>query len=68
MKKVIHIDGMSCNHCVKRVTQALQSINGISEVNVDLDTKTATVMINNVSESQLKQAIMDAGYEVTDIC
>jgi len=32
----IKITGMSCEHCVKRVKEALSKIEGVKEVSVDL--------------------------------
>ncbi len=36
MKKKLYIEGMSCDHCVKHVKDALSEIPGISSVEVDL--------------------------------
>ena len=38
MAKKIIIEGMSCGHCVKHVTTALEEL-GLSKVTVDLDSK-----------------------------
>ncbi|MEM5786369.1 MAG: heavy metal-associated domain-containing protein, partial [Syntrophobacteraceae bacterium] len=35
--RTIKVKGMSCQHCVKSVKKALQEIEGVGEVNVDLD-------------------------------
>ncbi|MBW1766548.1 MAG: heavy-metal-associated domain-containing protein, partial [Deltaproteobacteria bacterium] len=32
----IKINGMSCNHCVMAVTRALNEIDGVKDVKVDL--------------------------------
>lgn len=37
------IEGMSCEHCVKRVTDALKSIKGVKKAIVDLEAKSAEV-------------------------
>lgn len=37
------VDGMSCQHCVKTVTNALRTIPGVKEAKVDLQQKTAQV-------------------------
>ncbi|MDF2880390.1 MAG: copper ion binding protein [Clostridiaceae bacterium] len=68
MVKKILVEGMSCMHCVKHVTDALNEVNGVSNVNVSLDTKTATIEANdNVKDQDIKAAIEDAGYEVVNI-
>lgn len=67
-KKIINIEGMMCQHCVKHATEALQAIKGVDKVEVNLEHKNATVFIDdNVTDAQLTQAIVDAGYEVTSI-
>lgn len=68
IKKTIHVEGMSCNHCVNHVKSALESVNGISNVKVDLDSKTAVVKCSSeVNDSDIKSVVKEAGYEVTDI-
>lgn len=39
----LRIEGMSCEHCVKRVTDALKSIKGVKKAIVDLEAKSAEV-------------------------
>lgn len=67
MKKTIIIEGMSCMHCVNAVKNALSEVNGISDVNVDLQAKSAEVEVNNVNDDVLKSTIEEAGYEVVEI-
>ncbi len=68
IKKTVHVEGMSCNHCVDHVKSALESVNGISGVKVDLDSKTAVVKcLQEVNNSDIESAVKDAGYEVTSI-
>ena len=67
MEKKILIEGMSCNHCVSHVKDALAKIEGVLSVVVNLEGKYATVNINNVTDEQLKEAIEDEGYDVVEI-
>ena len=68
MKKKINIEGMTCGHCVGRVNKALSAIDGVSEVDVNLDEKMATVtMEREVSNEQFKTEIEDTGYKVVEI-
>jgi copper chaperone len=61
----IKIKGMSCQHCVMAVQKALGGIDGVTNVNVDLEKGEATfdeaapVEMNTVSE-----AVKKAGYQV----
>lgn len=68
MKKTIRIEGMSCGHCTARVAKALESLEGITFVSVDLDSGTAVVeVIDTVTEDAIIEAVDDAGYDVLRI-
>ena len=68
MKKVLSVEGMMCQNCVKHVTHALEGIPGVSDVNVSLEEKKATASVpDSVSDGDLKAAVQEAGYEVTGI-
>lgn len=68
MKKQINIEGMSCGHCVKHVEEALKEVSGVAKVEVSLEGKNAVVELNgDVEDSKLKEAVEDAGYDVTGI-
>ncbi|MDP4145008.1 MAG: copper ion binding protein [Bacillota bacterium] len=68
MKKVITIEGMSCGHCVNHVKEALNEIEGVRNVEVNLEAKTAVFeTYTEVEDSKVKAAIEDAGYEVVSI-
>ncbi|MDW7662542.1 MAG: heavy-metal-associated domain-containing protein [Bacillota bacterium] len=68
MKKIIAIEGMSCGHCAGRVTDALGKINSVENVNVNLVEKIAIVDLSqDVEDIQLKEAVQDVGYVVTEI-
>jgi copper chaperone CopZ len=67
-RRTISIGGMSCQHCVKRVTQALSALPGVKNVAVDLQGGKATVESEgdpegDPGEAALRQAVEDAGYE-----
>jgi len=64
MKK-IKISGMSCNHCVMAVTKALQGIEGIRDVSVDLKAGEATFEETTAVDPEvIKKSISEAGYDV----
>lgn len=66
MKKLLHVEGMMCAHCQAHVQQALKKVDGVSEVNVDLAAKTATVTLSkDVPDDMLTAAVADAGYTAT---
>lgn len=66
MKKKISIEGMSCEHCVAHVKNALEGIDGVSAVEVNLEGKYATVE-TDVNDEILKEAIEEEGYDVVKI-
>jgi copper chaperone len=67
MKKTLSIEGMSCKHCVMHVTEALEGVNGISSVKVDLASKSAVVEGAALDEAAMKAAVTEAGYEVVAV-
>ena len=62
----ISIEGMSCEHCVKAVKDALSSQNGVKSVDVSLEEKNAQVVYDDEQTrlSALESAIVEEGYEV----
>lgn len=67
MTKVMKIEGMMCPHCSGRVDKVLNAIEGVSAV-VSLEDKSATITLSaDVSDDVLKQAVIDAGYEVVSL-
>jgi Cu+-exporting ATPase len=59
------VEGMSCGHCVGRVTKSVQGVDGQARVSVDLPTK--KVRIDSSADlDKIAAAIDDAGYPVTE--
>ncbi|MBP7176633.1 MAG: heavy-metal-associated domain-containing protein [Thermoclostridium sp.] len=68
MSKKIYIEGMSCEHCVKHVTNALMDVDGVKDVKVDLKSKVAAVdLAGGVEDGKLREAVEEAGYDVVKI-
>lgn len=65
MNKTVKIEGMMCEHCKKRVEDALKQIGG--DALVDLENGTALLKETSLSDDQIKDAIEEAGYEVVSI-
>ena len=58
------VEGMSCGHCVGRVTKTVQGIDAAARVEIDLPTK--KVKIDSCADlEQIAAAIDEAGYPVT---
>jgi copper chaperone len=63
--RTIKIKGMSCNHCVMAVIKALNEIDGIRDVSVDLPKGEATFDEENPTDMNIvRENIKKAGYEV----
>ncbi len=65
-KKTLNVAGMSCEHCVKAVNQALSGIGGVANVVVSLRDKTVSFDYDPALASldAVTAAISEAGYEV----
>jgi copper chaperone len=65
MVSVLKVKGMSCQHCVMSVTKALNQLEGIQNVQVDLQKE--EVRFDNTKAlalNRIEKAIEEAGYEV----
>lgn len=63
--KTIQIEGMQCNHCKMSVEKALNSIEGVTKVEVNLENKIAVIeMEKEVEDSKIKEVIEEAGFIV----
>lgn len=68
MEKKLIIEGMMCAHCTGRVQKVLEAVDGVTEVVMSLEQKSATVkMDKEVDDEVLVTAVTDAGYEVTGV-
>ncbi len=55
------VPGMMCMHCVKSITDALNALDGITNVEIDLASKT----VSFEGDAQIaKEAIEDLGFDV----
>ncbi len=67
IEKTIKVEGMSCMHCVKKVEQALKAIPEIKSVKVDLEEKTAKIILKKEIENMIiEKAVQEAGFEVVE--
>jgi copper chaperone len=65
-KSVIRVEGMSCQHCVMAVSDAVNALPGVGNVDVDLDAGLVTVQ-HDPAQSPLeaiKAEIEDQGFDV----
>jgi len=62
---VLKVDGMSCEHCVRRVKEAVLEA-GAASCEVDLENGTVTVELGDAEAEAIVEAIEDAGYDVEE--
>ena len=65
-QETIKVEGMTCQHCVEIITDALNNINGLNTVNVDLVKKEVSVKFNK-KETKLQKIfdkIIEVGFEL----
>ena len=66
--RTLHIEGMMCQHCEKRVRKALESLEQVTGVEVSHEKGTAVVTISGkLDDSALKAVVEDADYPVLRI-
>ncbi|MCX5901458.1 MAG: heavy-metal-associated domain-containing protein [Proteobacteria bacterium] len=68
MEKRLSVEGMTCQHCVKRVTKIIEKATGVSGVQVSLENKEASFTcdpaVSNVAE--IVKAINDFGFTAAE--
>lgn len=64
MTKTLQIKGMTCEHCVRAVTKALQGVAGVAKVSVDLGAGRAQVD-GPADPASLLRAVEKQGYEAS---
>ncbi|KAK0089398.1 hypothetical protein PV325_007556 [Microctonus aethiopoides] len=61
----IHIDGMTCQSCVKSITDVMSEKLGVEQINVSLNDKEAKVTYNNddITAEQISKSIEEMGFD-----
>ena len=59
----LKVSGMTCEHCVRAITQAVRALPGVEDVSVDLAQGDVTVA-GTPNERAVREAIAEEGYEV----
>ena len=62
--QTFNVQGMSCGHCVKAITQAVQTRDPAAQVQVDLGARTVQVQ-SSLSTDAVAEIIKGEGYEVS---
>lgn len=59
----LEVSGMTCDHCVHSVTNALKDVPGVADAEVSLERKAATVRGDGIETAALIAAVEEEGYE-----
>lgn len=68
MTKTFAIEGMMCDHCVKRVTDALNKLEGVTRATVTLKHKKGEAVVEfdrEIPDETIVAAVDEAGYIAT---
>lgn len=61
------VTGMTCEHCVKAVTEEVGRITGVSGVSVELSTGVVRVIsAGPIKDDDVRAAVDEAGYELAE--
>ena len=67
MKKLkLEVSGMSCDHCVRAVREALDAVPGVNVEQVQVGSATVSFDENKTSVGDLVDAVYNAGYEANE--
>jgi len=68
-KATLKVTGMSCNHCVRAVTEALSELKSAANVLVSLEEERATLDFDPalVTVADMQAAIVEAGFAATSV-
>lgn len=68
IKTTMIVEGMRCEHCVKKVKEALEKVNNIKKVKVMLkEQQVITFSITKINEEEVRDIIKNLGYEFVNI-
>jgi copper chaperone len=57
------VPGIHCAHCGVSIREEVTEVEGVDEVDVDVETKVVTVTGRALADDKLRAAIHEAGYE-----
>ncbi len=60
---ILNVPSIACEVCAKTITKAIQNVDNVAEINIDVKTKMVNVTTQKAEEI-IKQAILDAGHDL----
>ncbi len=68
IKKTIKIEGMHCEHCAKKVENALAELDNVKKAKVNLKKQEASLVLEKeIDNKVITEAIENIDFKVTDI-
>lgn len=61
--KTYSVPGIHCAHCGRAIREEVGEVEGVEQVDVDLESKVVTVRGQRLDDAALRAAIAEAGYE-----
>lgn len=59
------VTGMTCEHCVRAVTEEISALAGVEHIEIDLPSGAVIVRSSSpLGDEDLRAAVEEAGYEV----
>ena len=65
-ERIYTVQGMTCEHCVRSVTEEVGAVDGVAGVDVDLAAGRVTVRGDAFTDAAVADAVDEAGYEVVE--
>ena len=64
-ESIYTVTGMTCEHCVRAVTDELTRLDGVQRVDIDLPSGTVKVVATKaLDDDAVRAAVDEAGYEL----
>ena len=57
------VPAIHCAHCAMSIREEVSEVEGVEDIDVDLDSKVVTIRGNDLDDAALRAAIAEAGYE-----
>ena len=57
------VPAIHCAHCAMSIREEVSEVEGVEDIDVDLDSKVVTIRGNDLDDAALRAAIVEAGYE-----
>jgi copper chaperone len=66
MTFIFTVKGMNCGHCTQAITKAIAGLDPQATVDTDIPKQTVTVT-SSLDQEKLRDAIVDAGYDIVAV-